>query len=55
MLVTLTPAGLENFFKEIFDLAVAGKLPPQMSQEMKARVMAAAPKAGLELLMPVAH
>jgi quercetin dioxygenase-like cupin family protein len=55
MLVTITPAGLEKFFEAVFDLAVPGGVPPQMGPEMKARAMAAAPKVGLELLMPVAH
>lgn len=52
MLVTLTPARLEKFFEEVFDLAVEGALPPEMGPAMLARVMVASPKVGLEILIP---
>ena len=50
-LVVTTPAGLENYFAEVFDPATdrsAAPLPP--SKEMLARAMAAAPRYELVLL-----
>lgn len=53
MLVTVTPAGLERYFAEGFDPAGdRAALPPPPSAEMMARLLAAAPKYGLELLHP---
>ena len=52
MLVTITPAGLEKFFAEIFDLDVDGSTPPPMGPAMVARVRTAAPRAGLEMFLP---
>jgi quercetin dioxygenase-like cupin family protein len=52
MLIIVTPAGIEKFFEEVFDPAVEGEAPRPMSQEMLMRLLAAAPKFGLELLPP---
>lgn len=52
-LVLTTPAGLEGFFTEVFDPASdRDATPPQVSRELIARAMTAAPKYGLELLPP---
>jgi quercetin dioxygenase-like cupin family protein len=52
-LVTITPAGLENFFAEVFEPATDGSAtPPPMSRELIARSVAAAPRYGLVLLPP---
>jgi quercetin dioxygenase-like cupin family protein len=52
MLVTVTPAGLENYFAEVFSPAAEGSSPPPITKALIARLMAAAPKYGLELLLP---
>ena len=54
MLVTCTPAGLENFFVEVFSPAVEGQEPPMVTEALKMRMMAAAPRYGVEL-RPPAH
>lgn len=52
-LVLNTPAGLENFFEEVFDLTVDRSAPPPpVSKELIARSLAAAPRYGMELLPP---
>jgi quercetin dioxygenase-like cupin family protein len=52
-LVLITPAGLEGFFREVFELATdRSALPPPASKEMMDRARAAAPRYGLELLPP---
>jgi quercetin dioxygenase-like cupin family protein len=52
-LVLTTPAGLENYFAEVFDPAGdRSATPPPPSKEMLARAMATAPRYGLELLPP---
>jgi quercetin dioxygenase-like cupin family protein len=52
-LVLNTPAGLENFFAEVFDLAVDRSAPPPpVSKELIARSLAAGPRYGMELLPP---
>ena len=51
-LVLVTPAGLENFFAEVFEPAVKGFPPPPPSRELIARSLAAAPRYGLVLLPP---
>jgi|SRR5215471_1762989 len=52
-LMVVTPAGLEKFFEEAFypawDLSVE---PPPTTEAFLDRVLAAAPKCGLELLPP---
>ena len=53
-LVVITPAGLENFFFEAFYPAPdrsAG--PPPLTEALLARLIAAAPKYGLEFVPPV--
>ena len=53
MLVTFTPAGMERFFEEGFypagDRSVG---PPPLTEELLKRMLAAAPKCGLEFLPP---
>jgi hypothetical protein len=52
-LVVAAPAGLEKFFEEAFYPAGdrSAELPP-MTEAFMARVLAAAPKCGLEFLPP---
>ena len=53
VLVVSAPAGLEKFFEEAFYPAGdASAEPPPMSDAFLARVLAAAPKCGLEFLPP---
>lgn len=50
-LTLITPAGLENYFAEVFDpVADASAPPPPPSKELIARALAASPRYGLELL-----
>ncbi len=52
-LVLTTPAGLENYFAEVFDAAQDHSAAPTTpGREMMARAMAAAPRYGLVLLPP---
>jgi quercetin dioxygenase-like cupin family protein len=52
-LVLITPAGLEGFFKEVFEPATdRSAVPPSATKEMMDRGRAAAPEYGLELLPP---
>lgn len=52
-LVLITPAGLENYFAEVFDPATdRSAAPPPVSKELIARAMAASPRYGLVLLPP---
>ncbi len=51
-LVLTTPAGLEDFFAEVFDPAADQVSPPPVSRELIARAQAAAPRYGLKLLPP---
>ena len=52
MLVTATPAGLEKYFMETFEPAVEGSGPPTLTEALIKRAMVAAPRYGLELLLP---
>ena len=52
MLTLATPAGLENFFAEAFFPAADIADIPQISEALIGRVMKAAPKYGMELLLP---
>jgi quercetin dioxygenase-like cupin family protein len=53
-LVLITPAGLENYFAEVFDPAEdRSSAPPPPSKALLARAMSAAPRYGLKLLPPV--
>ncbi len=52
-LTLITPAGLENYFAEVFDpVADASAPPPPPSKELIARALAVSPRYGLELLPP---
>lgn len=52
-LTWITPAGLENYFAEVFDPAAdRAAVPPAPGKELIARALAASPKYGLELLPP---
>lgn len=56
MLVTFTPAGMEKFFEEAFHPAgdrSAG--PPLVTDELRARLIGAAAKSGVEFLPPDSH
>ncbi|MDR5726678.1 MAG: quercetin 2,3-dioxygenase [Terriglobia bacterium] len=53
VLVLTTPAGLENYFAEVFDpVTDHSAAPPPPSREMLARAMAISPRYGLVLLPP---
>jgi quercetin dioxygenase-like cupin family protein len=55
-LLVVTPAGLEKFFEEAFYPAGDSSAePPPMNEAFLARVLAAAPKCGLELLRPASQ
>ena len=52
-IVLITPAGLENYFAEVFDPATdRSAAPPPPAPSMLGRAKATAPKYGLELLPP---
>jgi len=52
-LVVVTPAGLENFFAETFDPATdRSSRPPLATEALVARLLAAAPRYGLEFSPP---
>jgi quercetin dioxygenase-like cupin family protein/catechol 2,3-dioxygenase-like lactoylglutathione lyase family enzyme len=52
-LLVVTPAGLEKFFEEAFDPAVDRSVaPPLVTDALLARLLAAAPRHGLEFLRP---
>lgn len=52
-LVLITPAGLENYFAEVFDCAADPSAPqPPPSKDLIARALAASPRYGLSLLPP---
>jgi quercetin dioxygenase-like cupin family protein len=52
-LVLITPAGLEGFFREVFEPAEdRSAVPPSATKEMMGRALAAGPRYGLELLPP---
>jgi len=53
LLVTVTPAGLENYFAAVFDPAADDSdTPPPMTPQFLERALAEAPKYGLILLPP---
>jgi len=52
LLMVATPAGLENYFAEIFFPAADVADIPQIGPAVIARAMKTAPKYGLELLVP---
>ncbi len=49
MLAFVTPAGLEEFFAEVGEEATAGSSPPPFGQEEIERLLAVAPKYGIEI------
>lgn len=52
-MVLVTPAGLENYFAEVFDPATDRSVaPPPPGKELIARALAASPRYGLVLLPP---
>jgi len=52
-LVLVTPAGLENYFAEVFDPVVdRSAAPPPPGKELIARALAVSPRYGLVLLPP---
>ena len=52
-LVLVTPAGLEKFFEEAFYPAVdRSAAPPPITEALAARLLAAAPRHGLEFVSP---
>ncbi len=54
-LLVAVPAGLEKFFEEAFYRADPAVGPPPMDEGFLARVLAAAPKCGLEFLPPASQ
>lgn len=53
MIVFFTPAGIEGFFEEGFYPAPdRAAMPPMPTQELIARLVAVAPKYGLETVLP---
>jgi mannose-6-phosphate isomerase-like protein (cupin superfamily) len=52
MLVTLTPAGFERFWQEIGEPAAQRATPPAIDAAAVQRVLAAAPRFGLEIKEP---
>jgi hypothetical protein len=52
-LLVVTPSGLEKFFEEAFYPALdRSSAPPLVTEALLARLLAAAPRHGLELLPP---
>ena len=51
MIMTLSPAGFEHFFTEV-GVEFEGELPPPPSEEEIQRLVAAAPKYGIEFVGP---
>lgn len=53
MIVTFTPSGLEGFFRETLEPAIDRNAPPpQNIPAVVSRYLAAAPKYGLDILLP---
>ena len=52
MLIWMSPAGFEDFFREVGTPAIPGQQAPALSGEELARTQAAAPRFGLELRLP---
>ena len=50
MLVFVTPAGVEEFFEEVGEEATDKSSPPPFGQEEIERLLAVAPKYGIEML-----
>jgi quercetin dioxygenase-like cupin family protein len=53
MILTFTPAGIEHFFEEVFEeVHDRSAPPPPVSPELIGRLVTAAPRYGLEFLLP---
>ena len=53
MTLTFTPAGIERFFEEVFEeVRDRSAPPPPVSPELIGRLVTAAPRYGLEFLLP---
>jgi hypothetical protein len=48
----LTPAGIEKFFEEVSVPAMDKSSPPPFDEESLERIIASAPKYGLEIKLP---
>ena len=55
MLAFITPAGFEDFLEEVGEEATDRSSPPPFSQEEIERLLAVAPKYGIEILPPPAQ
>jgi quercetin dioxygenase-like cupin family protein len=53
MVLSFTPAGIEQFFEEVFEeVEDRAAEPPPVTPELVERLLAAAPRYGLEFLLP---
>ncbi len=53
MILTYVPAGIEKFFEEVFEpVHDRSATPPPTTQELIDRLLAAAPRYGLEFVLP---
>lgn len=53
MLVTITPGGIETFFEEAgYVITNPAEIPPAVTGEHVGKLLAAAPKQGIEILLP---
>lgn len=53
MILSFVPAGIEHFFEEVFEVAEDRSAePPPVTPELVERLLAAAPRYGLEFLPP---
>ena len=52
MLVVVSPGGLESFFEEVGESAADGSSPPPFGREEIERMLAIAPRYGIEMLPP---
>lgn len=53
MILSFTPAGIEQFFEEVFEeVEDRSAEPPPVTPELIERLLAAAPRYGVEFLMP---
>ena len=55
MLAFVTPAGFEEFLEEVGEEAADGSSPPPFGQEQIEKLLATAPKYGIEMLPPPAQ
>ncbi len=53
MIMTFAPAGIEKYFEEVFEPATdPSATPPPLTQELLDRLLKAAPRYGIEFLLP---